>query len=123
MNIRIFCLIIFEVFLNVSAQLSLKIGMERIGKFDFVWGNAAPIMLQVLLSGWFWLGICIYVVSIIIWLMILSRTEVSIAYPLISLGYVLNALAAYYLLHEHVTSLRLLGIVVILFGVFLVARS
>ena len=55
--------------------------------------------------------------------MALSRVEVSIAYPMLSIGYVVNALAAYYLLGESVTPARLLGIGIIILGVFIVARS
>jgi len=55
--------------------------------------------------------------------MALSRVEVSIAYPLLSVGYVVNALAASYLFGEAVTPLRLAGIAIIILGVFIVARS
>jgi len=48
---------------------------------------------------------------------------VSIAYPMLSIGYVINAIAAYYLLGESVTPLRMLGIGIIVLGVFIVARS
>jgi multidrug transporter EmrE-like cation transporter len=55
--------------------------------------------------------------------MALSRVEVSIAYPLLSVGYVVNALAAWYLFGEAVTMMRIVGIGVIILGVFIVARS
>jgi len=48
---------------------------------------------------------------------------VSIAYPMLSIGYVINAIAAYYLLGEAVTPMRLVGIGIIVVGVFIVARS
>ena len=55
--------------------------------------------------------------------MALSRVEVSIAYPMLSVGYVLNAIAAWYLFGEAVTPMRLVGIGVIILGVFIIARS
>ena len=55
--------------------------------------------------------------------MALSRVEVSIAYPMLSVGYVLNAVAAWYLFGEAVTPMRLVGIGVIILGVFIIARS
>ena len=68
-------------------------------------------------------GLACYVVSVVLWIVALSRVEVSIAYPMLSIGYVVNAIAAYYLLGEQVTPLRFAGIGVIIVGVFIVARS
>jgi multidrug transporter EmrE-like cation transporter len=68
-------------------------------------------------------GMACYAVSLVVWIMALSRVPVSIAYPMLSIGYVVNALVAYLWLGEDVNSLRLLGIGVIVVGVFIVARS
>jgi multidrug transporter EmrE-like cation transporter len=62
-------------------------------------------------------------VSVVVWIMALSRVEVSIAYPMLSLGYVVNAVAAHYLFGESVSALRAGGIFVIIVGVVMVARS
>ena len=59
----------------------------------------------------------------VVWILALSRVEVSIAYPMLSLGYVVNAVAAYYLFGEDVNAMRMSGIFVIIVGVVLVARS
>jgi drug/metabolite transporter (DMT)-like permease len=123
MNILIFVLIILEITCNVAAQMSLKMGMERIGGFSFEGSSIVPIGLQVITSPWIMLGISIYVMSLIIWLMILSRAEVSMAYPMTSLGYALTVLIAYFLFGEHVSILRIFGVLVIMLGVFIVARS
>jgi len=58
-----------------------------------------------------------------VWIMALSRVEVSIAYPMLSIGYVVNALAAWYLFGEALGAMRLTGIGFIIVGVYLVARS
>lgn len=123
MTICIFALIVLEVILNSAAQLSLKEGMGRIGHFDFTWHNALPIFTQVIFSFWIWIGILIYVVSMIVWLMVLSRAEVSVAYPLTSMGYIISAVAAYFLFSDHLSLVRITGILVILFGVILISRS
>src|SRR5207302_946714 len=57
------------------------------------------------------------------WIAALSRVPVSVAYPMLSIGYVVNAIAAWYLLGEAVTPMRLAGIGIIVLGVFIVARS
>lgn len=123
MNILIILLVLIEVVLNVTAQILLKVGMTRIGQFAFHGINIAPIAFQVLTSPFIMFGVSVYVISLIIWLLVLSRIDVSLAYPLISLGFVLNAGIAYFLLGEHITLMRLIGTIVIMFGIFLVARS
>ncbi len=70
-----------------------------------------------------WLAIGAYGLSLIVWIVGLSRVPVSQAYPLLSLGYVLNVGLAWWLLGELPNLQRVAGIGVILFGVVLVARS
>ncbi len=59
----------------------------------------------------------------VVWILGLSRVDVSVAYPLLSMGYVVNALAAWWLFGEVITLQRVVGIAVILIGVVIVARS
>jgi multidrug transporter EmrE-like cation transporter len=68
-------------------------------------------------------GLACYVVSVGLWLVALSRVEVSVAYPMLSLGYVVNALAAWWLFGEALGPARFGGIALILLGVFLIART
>jgi len=68
-------------------------------------------------------GLACYVVSVGVWLLGLSRVDVSIAYPMLSLGYIVNALAAWWLFGEAVTLQRAVGIGIIIVGVYVVARS
>lgn len=119
----IFALILCGVLLNASAQLLLKAGMNQIGHFEFTFANAMPIGLKVIANPPIITGLFMYVLSVVVWLLVLSRVQVSFAYPMISLGYIVNALAAYYLFGEPLTSLRMLGIFVIIAGVYMVAQS
>jgi multidrug transporter EmrE-like cation transporter len=64
-----------------------------------------------------------YAVSVVFWILALSRVDVSIAYPMLSIGYVVNALAAWLLFSEQLNAARVTGIGVIILGVWLVARS
>lgn len=61
--------------------------------------------------------------SVVVWILGLSRVDVSIAYPMLSLGYVVNAFAAWYLFGEVLSVQRLIGIGIILIGVYVLARS
>ena len=116
-------LILLGVLLNAAAQLLLKEGMRRIGHFEFVWANTIPIGMQVAANPFVIGGILLYVLSVVVWILVLSRVEVSLAYPMLSIGYIVNAIAAYYLFGEDVTLTRITGILVIIAGVWLITRS
>ena len=119
----IFMLILFGVLLNAGAQLMLKSGMNQIGHFDFSVNNLVPIGFKVMGNIPIISGLAMYVFSVVVWLLVLSRVQVGYAYPMLSIGYVVNALAAYYLFDEPLSSMRVLGIFVIIAGVYLVAKS
>ncbi len=116
-------LILCGVLLNAGAQLLLKAGMTQIGHFEFTLANAWPISWKIAQNIPIISGLTLYVVSVAVWLLVLSRVPVSFAYPMLSIGYIVNAVAAAYLFGEPLTSLRMLGIFVIISGVYLVAQS
>lgn len=118
-----FSLVLAGVLLNAAAQLLLKAGTNAVGPFEFAAANAVPVGMKLALEPHILGGIACYVVSVVVWILALSRVEVSIAYPMLSIGYVVNAAAAYYLFGEAVSPMRLVGIGVIILGVFIVARS
>jgi multidrug transporter EmrE-like cation transporter len=119
----IFALILLGVLLNACAQLFLKAGMSEIGHFDFTYANVLPIALKVMVNIPIIGGLCMYVASVVVWLLVLSRVQVSFAYPMLSIGYIVNAIAAYYFFGEPLTAIRIVGILVIISGVYLVAQS
>jgi len=123
MNALSLSLVMCGVLLNAVAQLLLKAGTNAVGAFEFSAANVLPVGWKLATQPFIVAGIGCYVISVVIWILALSRVEVSIAYPMLSVGYVLNALAAWYLFGESVTPARLLGIAVIILGVFIVARS
>lgn len=116
-------MILFCTFLNASMQLLMKRGMDEIGHFEFCLGNIWPLCLGILQNPYILLGIILQPISLAIWLLVISRVEVSYAFPLASLAYVFTALGGYYLLDESLSLTRILGILVIIGGVCLVARS
>ena len=123
MNSLSFSLVMLGVLLNAAAQLLLKAGTNSVGPFAFSAGNILPVGWRLATEPHILGGLACYVISVVVWIMALSRVEVSIAYPMLSVGYVVNALAAWYLFGEAVTAARLVGIGVIILGVFIVARN
>ncbi len=123
MNAISFSLLLTGVLLNAGAQLLLKAGTNSVGVFEFSRDNIIPVGWKLATEPHIMGGLGCYVISVVVWIMALSRVEVSIAYPLLSIGYVINAIAAYYLFGEAVTPMRLTGIAIIIVGVWIVARS
>lgn len=123
MNAIAFGLVLTGVLLNAAAQLLLKAGTNRIGEFAFSIENLLPVGTKVATSPPILAGLACYAVSVVVWIMALSRVPVSVAYPMLSIGYVVNALAAWALFGESLAMQKLVGIGFIVVGVFLVARS
>ncbi len=118
-----FLLILGGVLLNACAQLLLKAGTNRVGQFDFQLANILPVGWKLATNPYIFGGLSCYVISVVVWIMALSRVQVSMAYPMLSIGYVVNALAAWWLFDESLSAMRLGGIAIIMVGVYLVAKS
>ncbi|HKB73324.1 MAG TPA: SMR family transporter [Burkholderiales bacterium] len=123
MNAASWALILTGVLLNAAAQLLLKAGTNAVGQFEFSAQNIVPVGIKLAFEPHIAGGVACYVVSLVVWIMGLSRVPVSVAYPMLSIGYVVNAVAAWMLFGESLTAQKLTGIGFIVVGVFLVARS
>lgn len=123
MSLSTFMLIVTGVLLNAAAQLLLKAGVQPLGAISVEWATLLNVGARVLGQWPIVAGLACYVVSVGVWIVGLSRVDVSIAYPMLSLGYVVNAVAAWWLFGEALSPMRWTGILLILAGVFVVARS
>lgn len=118
-----FALILIGVMLNAAAQLLLKAGTNAVGHFEFSTANLVPIGWRLVTEPHIVGGMACYVMSLAVWIMGLSRVPVSVAYPMLSIGYVVNALAAWWLFGESFSAQKVAGIATIIIGVWLVARA
>lgn len=118
-----FSLVLAGVLLNAAAQLLLKAGTNRVGEFAFAMDNLVPVGAKIATSPFILGGLACYVVSVVVWILALSRVPVSVAYPMLSIGYIVNAIAAWMLFGESLGAQKLVGIGFIVVGVWLVARS
>ena len=123
MKISVFICLLFAILLNASGQLLLKVGSARISHLSFNLSNAIPMSMQVATSPHILLGLFCYVVSVIVWIGVLSRVDVTMAYPMLSIGYIFNAIIAHYWMGESITTARISGIFFILLGVYLIAAK
>jgi len=123
MSAAAFAFLLSGVLLNAGAQLLLKAGTNAVGHFEFTRANILPIAFRLATQPPIIGGLACYVISVVVWIVGLSRVDVSIAYPMLSLGYIVNAFAAWYLFGEVLSVHKLVGIGVILVGVVILARS
>lgn len=109
-----YLLLLGNIVLLVTGQVLFKVGLSRAGGLN--WGKlvTSPAVLG---------GMMLYVVATVFWFIVLSRLPLSVAYPMQAFAYVLALIPAYFVFHESITPSKIVGVAVILFGVYLLARS
>ena len=117
-------LVFLSVIIGTIGQLCIKAAMLKIGPVAF----STPA--EIINSGWqvmrqplIWVALPLYGIGFIIWAVVLSRLQLSFAYPLLAIGYLVNPLAAMVFFDEQIPPMRWIGIVVIMVGIVLVGRS
>lgn len=117
-------MIFLSISLAVGGQLLLKTGMNAIGPItgDDVRTGASTIT-KVIANPQVVIGLLLYFVSAAVWLIVLSRVDLSFAYPLLGSSYIIVLFAARFLFNEPVTAVRMGGVLLISLGVILITRS
>jgi multidrug transporter EmrE-like cation transporter len=116
-------LILASVSLNAGAQIIMRKAMLQIGEINLENRTVLSYLPQLIGNIFLWVSFLCYGLSILIWIIVLSKVEVSYAYAFSSLGYILVTILGALLLHEQVSMVRIAGIIVVCFGIILVARS
>ena len=116
-------LIVTIVVLGALGQLSMKKGMASVGSISLTLSTVVVSVTRMLTSPFVLLGLFLYAISAIFWLTVLSRVDLSYAYPMISIGYVLVMALSWIFLNERFAFIRILGVALICGGVFLISRS
>ena len=118
-----FFLILMGVFLNTVAQLCLKKGMMIIGEVSLDMCVIMNLLPRVAMNSYVIAGMFCYVISFGVWLVVLSKVDVSLAYPMLSIGYVVTAVISCYYMGEPLTSYKVFGIATICIGTGLLFKS
>ncbi len=124
MNLKLLFLTLSSVTLSSLAQLLLKSGMsnERIQN-SLTHGKPLEAAWQIGLNFKIVGGLSLYALGAVVWLLVLSKIDVSVAYPFVGLGFILTLLFGWLILHEPVTIFRFTGAIIVAFGVYLVSQS
>jgi multidrug transporter EmrE-like cation transporter len=118
-----FALVMTGVLLNAVAQLALKASVSDTGIISLDMQSLMSSAGSLVTNLWLWVGLICYGISVVVWILALSRVDVSIAYPMLSIGYIVNAIAASHLFDEPLGISKVVGIGIIIVGVYRLARS
>jgi multidrug transporter EmrE-like cation transporter len=116
-------LILFTVFTNFGSQVLLKHGMTTIAPFELNSEGLLKVLPSIVLNLYVIAGLLVMIISMGSHLVVLSRVDISFAYPFLGLSFVLITLWGYFVLSEDLNIYRILGVVLICSGVALVAKS
>lgn len=109
-----YIMIIGSILLGAFAQILLKLGTMKAGTGE---------ILKLFMNGYTIIGLCCYGASALLWIVALSKVQLSYAYPMVSLGYVLVFVLSYWIFGESISLLRIAGLVTIVAGVLMIAKS
>jgi drug/metabolite transporter (DMT)-like permease len=123
MSLLTLAVILSTVTASACAQLALKLGMSSPAVTSAIPHGGKELILAVAASPLIWTGLTIYGLSVAVWLWILSRVELSLAYPFVGVSFIIIMLFGTFLLQESISPLRVVGTFLIATGCILVARS
>lgn len=122
MSLSLLSLILVSVALSASAQIAFKFGATH-SVAPEVAGNLLQTFTSMIMNPWVLGGLFMYGLSAALWLLVLARTDVSVAYPFVGLGFIVTLAAGALLLGEQVTLVRVAGTVLVAIGVIMVAST
>tara|TARA_Y100000034_G_C6903059_1_gene418211 strand:+ start:945 stop:1304 length:360 start_codon:yes stop_codon:yes gene_type:complete len=113
--------IFISIILAVTGQFLLKKGMNKIGTISL--SQLSSNLFKIFTNIYILTALLVFVISFLIWLTVLSKFDLSYAYPLVSTGYILVALVSLFFLKENITLSRWLGIFLIAIGSYVLTRT
>ena len=117
-------LLILLVTTQASGDICLSQAMKVFGEVDsFQFAAIQELIAYLFTSPWIWLGVSTLTFSMLLYLLAISKLDVSYVLPIHASSYLLNALMAWLILNESVTGVRWLATIVIGIGVFIVSLS
>ncbi|MDR2491004.1 MAG: 4-amino-4-deoxy-L-arabinose transferase [Spirochaetaceae bacterium] len=115
-------LILLSVLLNAAAQILMRYGMLRVGEISLT-QSMIVVLPKMIRNIFLWFAMLGYGISVVIWMIVLSRVEISYAYIFSSLGFVLVSVMSALILNEQLSAQRIAGIAVVCTGIIILARG
>lgn len=123
MSIVTFTLLMFDILLAVAGQLLLKHGMNQIGVLEFSLKNIQVLILAAMKNVYIWIALICYGLAMLLWLFILSKLKLSLAYPATALIYIFIMAGSWFILKERITAMQIAGVAIILIGMFFLFKD
>lgn len=123
MTLLLFSLILISVSCSAIAQLLLKTGMSQPAVVHALEAGGGATAFAIATNLWIIAGLGLYFLGAVVWLFVLSRTEVSFAYPFVGLGFILTLVLGKLIMDDAVTLTRVAGTIFVALGVVLIARQ
>ena len=125
MTIKILIFIISSVSLSAFAQIALKLGMsnKHIQNALLTSENLFEKLIIVFTNPYVLSGVVMYVFSMILWLVVLAKIDVSVAYPFVGIGFIITMLLGFLLLNEQLSVIRIMGTILVVCGVLMVSTT
>jgi multidrug transporter EmrE-like cation transporter len=117
-------MLVTSVVFAVAGQITLKTAMNEVGRIGATEIAAAgDTITRAIREPRLWLGLVLFGISAVFWLVVLSRVDLSVAYPFVGLSYIVVVLFSRLFLHEQVGAVRWLGVVVVAVGIAIIGFS
>ena len=119
-----YALLVVSVAFNVTANILLKTGVVKTGGISAETTNIIANILKVAISPYIITGLILYGFSFLIWLRVLTFNDLSRSYPIFAtIVFLMTTIGSVLFLKEHVSIIRIVGIAIMLTGIFVVSRS
>ena len=118
-----FMYIFAVIVLTVSGQLILKWQVTKAGMFPESFSDRTLFLLRLIFNPWIVGGLFAGFLAFVLWMVTMTKFELSYAYPFMSLAFVLVLLSSAALFHETVTIRKLIGVLLIMAGVIIAGRG
>jgi len=118
-----YVLLVIDVLFAVTGQVMLKKSVSLQGEVAFSLRSLFAFFINLLKDWHFWVALVCYGAAFLLWLIVLSRLKLSLAYPFTSLMYVLVLAASWYFFDERITPSHLIGAGLILAGILFITRT
>lgn len=113
-----FVLILTSIIMGAAGQILLKMGANKLGSIDTSLGG----LFSIFKNFYIWIGLTLFGLSFLLWVMILTKNDLSYVYPMVSISYIVIILASKFLFNEPFTLNKIIGIIAIISGVFIINK-
>ena len=120
---KVVLLSVFTTLLITTGQVLWKIGLQKIGGFYIAEKSIVENFFRIVFNGWIFSGFVVYAIARGFFMWLLSKFEISLVIPISSVAFIYSLLAGYWIFNETISPLRIVGVICIMFGVFLVVRN